>query len=421
MTKKVIIFSIFLLFTLMIAACSGDKDNGTEQVNTESGDETEDTNTEGGDKVTLSLWHYWSGHLEEVLQSNVNDFNGSQENIEIELTFVPYDELTQQLLIGATSQDVPDIIIGGINEVQFYAKSGILENINEHVESSGLASEIYENIADIHKMDGEFYGIPLHTNSVGLFYNTDTVEEPPTTWNELTEAAEELTKDSKYGFSASAHNSQHGTASWIPFLWSTGSDVGDLETPAAISALDLWKNMYDEGVMPKEIVNKQLEEVGVDFYNENVAMIIGGSWMIPTLEEEAPDLNWSVAQIPKDEMHSSVVGGESIAIGKGQSVDEAWEFIDFLMEPDRQIDWLKATGNFPAISEIANDPYFQEDEIRKTFAEVISTSQGYGWGENHNEINTAIYTALQDALAGGSTSEEALKKASETIKPLIEE
>lgn len=406
MKNKSLIFSIFFVISLMLVGC---------------GDKPEQSSGKNGDKVTLSLWHYWSGHLEEVLQKNVNEFNDSQDNIEVELTFVPYNELSQQLLIGATSEDVPDIVIGGINEVQFYAKSGILENINEQVEGAGLASQIYENIADIHKVDDQFYGLPLHTNSVGLFYNTDLVEEPPVNWDELVDLATDLTKDGQYGFSASAHNSQHGTASWIPFLWSTDSSVMELETPRAISALELWKNMYDEGIMPKEIVHKELEEVGVDFYNGSVAMIIGGSWMIPSLEEEAPDLNWSVAQIPKDQMHASVVGGESIAIGKGQSVEEAWQFIEFLLEPDRQLEWLKETGNFPATSEIANDPYFQDDEIRKVFAEVISNSQGYGWGENHNEINTAIYTAIQEALIGGSTSEEALKKASEVIIPLMEE
>ncbi|RHW30042.1 ABC transporter substrate-binding protein [Oceanobacillus profundus] len=406
MNKKSIIFSTFIVISLILVGCGA------------NGNQSEGSS---GDKVTLTLWHYWSGHLEEVLQSNVNDFNETQDGIEVELTFVPYNELTQQLLIGATSQDVPDIIIGGINEVQFYAKSGILENINEQVENSGLATGIYENIAAIHKIDDEFHGLPLHTNAVGLFYNKDLVDEPPVNWDELTNLATDLTEDGKYGFSASAHNSQHGTASWIPFLWSTGSGVEDLGSPEAISSLELWKNMYDESIMPKEILQKELEEVGVDFYNERVAMIIGGSWMIPALEEEAPDLNWSVAQIPKDQMHASVVGGESIAIGKGQSVDEAWQFIDFLMEPERQLEWLKATGNFPAISEVANDPYFQDDEVRKVFAEVISTSQGYGWGENHNEVNTAIYTAIQEALVGGSTSEEALKKASEIIQPLIEE
>lgn len=399
-------FSILIIISLLLIGCGG-KDEKTEN------------NDNAGGKVKLNLWHYWSGHLEEVLQTNANEFNELQDDIEVELTFVPYDELTQQLLVGATSGDVPDVIIGGINEIEFYAESGILENINEQVEDSGLASQIYENIANIHKKDNEFYGLPLHTNAVALFYNKDLVSDPPTDWEELTNLADDLTKDDLYGFSVSAHNSQHGTASWIPFLWSTESDVENLESPEAVSALDLWKNMYDKGIMPKEIIQKELEEIGVDFYNEKSAMMIGGSWMIPDIESEAPDLNWSVAQIPKDKKYSSVIGGESIAIGKGQSVEEAWEFIDFLMEPERKLEWLKATGNYPANEELANDPYFQDDEVRKIFAEVISSSQGYGWGENHNEINTAIYTAIQDALVGGNDSDVALKKASEIIKPLL--
>ncbi|MYL40536.1 extracellular solute-binding protein [Virgibacillus massiliensis] len=404
MRKK--LFSFLLIGLVLLVGCNEEKNAGGE--------------AKEGDKTTLTLWHYWSENLESELIDRVEAFNASQEDIQVELTYVPYSELTQQLLISATSGDMPDLVIGGINEVQFYAKSGILEDVTDKVKDSGLAEKMYGNIAAIHQLDDKYYGVPLHTNAVALFYNTDLVAEPPTTWDELESSAEELTEDGTYGFSASAHNSQHGTASWIPFLWSTGSDVTNITSSDAISALDLWKRMFDKKVMPQEIVNKELEEVGVDFYNEKVAMIIGGSWMIPTFETEAPDLNWSVAQIPKDKTHSSVIGGESIAIGSGQSIEESWEFIQFMLEPDRQLEWLKATGNFPFSDDVANDSYFQDNEIRRVFANVIQNSQGYGWGEQHNDINTAIYTVLQDALVGGQSAEEALKKAKETVQPLLE-
>ncbi|WP_174614665.1 ABC transporter substrate-binding protein [Virgibacillus ihumii] len=407
MKRKLILFvSLLIILSTILIGCNGQS-------------QSEGKSSNG--KVTLDLWHYWTDNLESTLKKYVEEFNKTHSKIDIELTYVPYSELTQQLLIGATGGDLPDLIIGGINEVQFYAKSGILEDISEKVKNSGEAESMYENIIEIHKVDGKFYGLPLHTNAVALFYNTDLIKEPPTNWGELTQMAQELTTENRYGFAASAHNSQHGTASWIPFLWSTGSDVGDLESSEAISALKLWENMYEKNLMSKEVVNEELQDINVDFYTGKAAMMIGGSWMIPVINAEAPDLNWSVAKIPKDKEYSSVIGGESIAIGKGQNVEESWKFIEFMLEPERQMEWLKATGNYPSGSKIANKPYFQENNVRKTFAEVIKTSQGYGWGQNHNEINTAIYTAIQDALVGGATAKEALKKASNTITPILEE
>lgn len=409
---KMRVASLLLVMSLIfLAACGGSGSN--------SEDAQSDSDSAGGGKVTLELWHYWADNLEAELKRNVDEFNQSQSEIEIVPTFVPYSELTQQLLVSATSGDTPDLIIGGINEVQLYAEAGVLEDITEQVTESGKTEEMYDNILDIHQLDDKFYGLPLHTNAVALFYNTDLVKQPPTTWDELESMAKELTTDGQYGFAASAHNSQHGTASWIPFLWSTGSDVDSLESPDAAKALALWQDMVEEGSMSKEVVNKELEDIGVDFYTGKAAMIIGGSWLIPTLETEAPDLNWAVTEIPKDKEHTSVVGGESIAIGKGQHVEQAWQFIDWLLEPDRQLQWVKAMGNFPTGSEVASDAYFQDDEALKVFVDVIQTSQGYGWGENHNEINSAIYTALQDSLAGGLAPEEALSKASEKVKPLL--
>lgn len=411
---KIRLTSLLVILSLVfLAACSGNGSNGD---NAESGSET----AEGG-KVTLDLWHYWADNLEAVLKEHVDEFNQSQSNIKIELTYVPYSELTNQLLVSATSGDVPDLIIGGINEIQMYAQAGVLEDITAQVNESGIAEKMYENLVDIHQLDGKFYGLPLHTNAVALFYNTDLVEKPPVTWDELKTMAKDLTADGRYGFAASAHNSQHGTASWIPFLWSTGNGVDNLESPDAVRALSLWQEMIEGGSMSKEVVNKELQDISVDFYTGKAAMMIGGSWMIPTLETEAPNLNWAVAQIPKDKEHSSVVGGESIAIGKGQKVEEAWTFIDWLLETDRHVEWAKQMGNFPISSEAASDSYFQDDEALKVFVDVIATSRGYGWGEKHNEINTAIYTALQEVLAGGLSPEESLSKASETIKPLLEQ
>lgn len=404
---------ICVLSLVFLAACGGSSSDS---------DASESENESAtGEKVTLELWHYWADNLEAVLKEYVEEFNQSQSDIEIELTYVPYSELTNQLLVSATSGDVPDLIIGGINEVQMYAQSGVLEDITAQVNESGIAEQMYENLRDIHQLDGKFYGLPLHTNAVALFYNTDLIEEPPVTWDELKTVAKESTADGQYGFAASAHNSQHGTASWIPFLWSTGYDVDRLDSPEAVRALALWQEMVEEGSMSKEVVNKELEDISADFYTGKAAMMIGGSWMIPTLESEAPDLNWAVAQIPKDKEHTSVVGGESIAIGKGQNVEAAWTFIEWMLETDRQVEWAKAMGNFPITSEAASDSYFQDDETLKVFVDIIETSQGYGWGENHNEINSAIYTALQDVLAGGLSPEEALRKASKTVKPLLEQ
>mgnify|MGYP001198472883 CR=1 FL=1 len=413
--KKFNTISLLLVLSMVfLAACGGSADNSG---NTDS----ESGSTAEGEKVTLELWHYWGDNLEAELKRNVDEFNESQSEIEIVPTFIPYDELTQQLLVSATSGDIPDLIIGGINEVQLYADAGVLEDITTQVTESGKSEEVYENILDIHKVDDKYYGLPLHTNAVALFYNTDLVEEPPTTWEELSEMAKELTTDDTYGFAASAHNSQHGTASWIPFLWSTGVDVDNLESPEAAKALALWKDMIDEGAMSKEVVNKELEDIAADFYTGRAAMIIGGSWSMPVIEAEAPDLNWAVAEIPRDKNHTSVVGGESIAIGKGQNVEAAWQFIDWLLEPERQLEWDKAMGNFPTGSEVASDPYFQDNDALKVFVDVIQTSQGYGWGENHNEINSAIYSAIQDTLAGGLSPEEALSKASEKIAPILEQ
>lgn len=385
-----------------------------------SSEETSGNNSKESGTQSIELWHYFEGNLKDVLEDNVTKYNESQDKVEVKLTFVPYGELNNQLLISGTNDATPDLVITGINEVQLFAESGVLEDMTANVEEWENNDQITEDIMDIHKVDDNVYGLPIKTNAIVMFYNKDMVEEPPTTWEELKKTAADATDGKQTGFLASAHNSQQGTASWIPFLISAGEDITTIGSDGGKEALQLWKDMVDEGSMSSEAVNKTIMDAQVDFQNGNTAMTLTGPWFIPELEANAPDLNWGVAEIPKDEKHVSLVGGESISMGKGANKEAAWDFISWFLEPENHFEYAKATGDFPALEDAFNEPYFQDDPVKQVFVNVIKSSSGYGWGENQGDFNQIVYTAMQKALTGEATVEEAVTEAQQKVDQILQ-
>lgn len=405
-SKVRFVISIILMVSLisLLAACGG-----------------ESTSSNGDKKVTLELAHYENGPLADAIKKYAKKYSQEHPNVKIKLTYIPYNEFTKQLTVQATSGDLPDIIMYGVNETQIYAKTGILENINPQVKKWGEIDQYYKGLQKIHKLNGDFYGLPIQANAMVLFYNKDLVPKPPKTWGDLRKISKKVTNNKTYAMAASAANSQLGTASFIPFLWSSGADVGSLTSPPAIKALTLWKDMVDQGYMSKEITNWDFQDVTNAFTSKRAAMMIDGPWEIPTIKEKAPDLNWGIAPIPKDKKSVTVAGGESLGIGKGQNVEEAWKFIKWLSDPKRILGFLKTSGNLPARKDLSKNDYFQKDPQRKELVKIIETTQGYGWGTHHNEFNLAIANALQKAVSGVSSAKQALKEASQKVKAALKD
>ena len=94
----------------------------------------------------------------------------------------------------------------------------------------------------------------------------------------------------------------------------------DIDSEGGIKALTLAKDLVDSGAMSKECINWTQGDVMNQFISGNVAMMINGPWQIPTMQQEAPDLNWNVALIPKDAEYASCLGGENYAVIKDGNV-----------------------------------------------------------------------------------------------------
>lgn len=400
-----------ILSGMFLAGCSTDnKEEATEAVDTEN----------------VTLWYYWEA---EVHQNSLNEmiekFNKSQDEYTVQADYVPFAEMSKQLSIGASAQELPDIAIFDNPDFAAFADMGIFADITDEFTSWDFFDQYYEGHLQSTQLDGKYYGVPFGSNNIGLYYNVDMLEdagiEPPTTWEELKVASQELTVDNRYGFAFSALQNPEGEFNFMPYLWSAGADHTTINSPEGISALEFIGSLVEDGSMPKEAINWTQGDVNSQFMSGNLAMMMNGPWQIPTLENEASDLNWGVTYLPKNQEHVTALGGENYGVIDGDNVEGSLEFIKYMSE--NTLDYINDFGFISARQDFSEIQFDEGDlnEYYNVFAEMLPITNPRGPHPRWPEISDALSLAMNEVITGSSTPEEAAEKAEAAIQPIINE
>ncbi|MDX6152296.1 ABC transporter substrate-binding protein [Marinococcus sp. PL1-022] len=369
----------------------------------------------------ILMWHYYTGS-EEVFKQMAKDFNESQDEYTLETEYVPFDEMKKQLSVGSAGDTLPDLIISDTVDNASLASMGVLNDISSEVEEWGEIDDYLKAPVASTKYEDGTYGVPLTTNSIGLFYNEKMLEEngiekPPETWEELNEAAEATTNSDHDGFAMSAVRSEESTFQFYPFLLSAGADENSLDSPEAAEALNFVDDMLAEGYMSEEVLNSTQDDLARKFANESVAMMINGPWVVDRLKEENEDLDFQITSIPKKEEHKSVIGGDNLAVVESGNQEGAWEALSYFSEPENMEEFTKETGYFPPRQSVLNDSdYWQEDEHLSSFIQTTEEAEARGPSPNWPDISESIQLAIQESLTDEKEPDEALEDAQKKVE-----
>lgn len=367
----------------------------------------------------VTIWYYWEteGH-QKALNHIIEEFNGSQESITVEAKYVPFADFKKQLSIGASADELPDLVILDNPDHAAYAAMGIFADITDKFD----VSNYYEGPVNSCTLDGKLYGVPFGSNDLVLFYNEDMLKkagcEVPTTWDELLEVAKATTTDSVFGFAHCALQNEEGTFNFLPWVWSTGATSYEINSEGGIKALNFEKELVDSGAMTKEAINWTQGDTMHQFIAGNLAMMINGTWQIPTMREEVPDLNWNVAPIPQDKEQASGLGGENYAVIAGGNEDAAVKFLEFATTPETCLYMMNAMGYISADSTIAKDQ-FEGDEVYQVFVDEMQYAHARGPLPEWPSISDAISLAFNKVITGESAPEDAAAEAQATIDGII--
>ncbi|WP_407317894.1 extracellular solute-binding protein [Isoptericola halotolerans] len=370
----------------------------------------------GADEDTLVVTDTMSATSAPIYEE-IYDACAAEIGMDVQANHVAGSGLIATVLQQASSRTLPDVLMLDNPDVQQIASSGALSPLGDY----GITGEgLPQGVVDAGTYEGALYGVTPVVNSIGLFYDADALAaaglEPPSTWDELRTAAARLTTDDRYGLAFSATNTFEGTWQFLPFLWSNGAQEDELDSAAAVEALEFVDSLVADGSASTSVVNWSQNDVNDQFLAGNAAMMINGPWNMPSLEE-AEGLDYGSVPLPVPTAGDALVaplGGEAFTVpdtGDAEKMARAGEFVSCVTEGDNQLTMATGRGAVPADSAVA-ERAAQENPTVATFVETVQTARARTalLGPDWPRAATQIYTAEQLALTDTEPPAEALER-----------
>lgn len=294
-----------------------------------------------------------------------------------------------KLRLRYSSRQAPDVFVAHQNLTAEFARLELLVPAPPHIERMVQEGSLNDAIRDAAYHDGTCYGVVSDAAWTVLYYNKEMFREagldperPPRTWNELIDYADRLTVRRpdggivRAGFSLRKTGFKPGTADkWFTFVFSAGGQVFNEEGTSALfdseegrAAISLYGTILDRRI---DAVDVEGDQQG--FGQGRVAMFVREMHVIRWLQEHYPNVEFGVAPIPtKDASITSVSAGGGylwVVSTDSPNPDDAWQFIEFIMQDDVYRRYVTIGGILPVTRSVASESPYRDDPYFRVFME----------------------------------------------------
>lgn len=347
--------------------------------------------------------------LEELVPQIQSTFG-----VPVEITdFGKPEPLREQFSTAAPTGAGPDVLVLIHDQIGSLVQSGLLEPL---VLSDSLRAQFTGSALDAFSSGGNLYAIPYATEALVLFYNTDLVPEPPSTFEELlaTGAALQASGDVDYAITWNVNSWFFSIFSLLtPGGFIYGSDEGTLNpcnlglnNAAALEGATWLRGLVQDGLMPAEGVDYGFALSA--FKEGRTPFHINGPWEIGGFRDLA-NFNFATVAIPSinglpARPFLGVQGFGLSAFSDDKTLGSAF-LTDFFALETTQAFFFQRNPRVPAFTPLANDPLFTSDPDLRA---VVDSSVNAVPMPNIPEIS-AMWSPGDNAITLIATSDEPIQ------------
>ena len=377
--------------------------------------------------------------LEEMIELFIRP---ALEGTGITVQYEPIADDFQRYIVNALSAGTaPDLFYLDSFWAGSVMRSGTVEPLNAYLEKSTVlrGEDIVRSLLDAFTIDGQIYGIPKDFNTLAVFYNKDLfdyagVEYPSNddNWDTFYEklAAVAAIDPDIYGLALPPEYARFGAlahaAGFTPFDEYGATDLFD---PAFVDAFRWYTEMGLEGVgvMPADISQGW---GGGALASEQVAAALEGAWILGSLRDEAPNMQYGATLLPKHPQ-TGQRGNIIYTVAWGMNAnsphkDAAFRVLELLTSEEVQ-QWILERGlAIPSRVALADNPYFTQDnvEAQSNYTVFLGASDGnvlpFSFGVYGGDWMQPIDQALSAVLSKQVGWEEALREAQTRLDAVMQ-
>ena len=314
--------------------------------------------------VEIDYWSVFTGGDGATMQSMVDTFNESQDEVHVNHTPMTADDLYQKIPLAVqTGTEVPDVAVVHIERIPNFVENEMLWSYDEEIlaEAGISAGDYIESAYNASNIDDEQYGIPLDVHSYVTYYNKDLfdkyglneyVEDGVLTFDELKELGD---KAKEQGFEGDVFDLGWMRAQLLCFYAQldpslTLSEDGVepcINNENMKKVFETMKDLYDGGY-----TNKKDQDAAAEFYGGEMLVWMEGIWM----KAAVVDAGINFGMIPAVAYDPAVIKNWTSSHNFVQFADEertededlaVAKFIKFMGEHNSET-WAKDAGQCPA-------------------------------------------------------------------------
>jgi sn-glycerol 3-phosphate transport system substrate-binding protein len=379
-------------------------------------------------RVVVPFWFMYGGRNRTTLEALVQRFNRSQSDVWLRPIFQgDYFEGLAKLRTGLSARAAPPLshVVGEV--VPYLASAGVLEPLDDYPAAKSLP------ILPTLGQGGSYYGgdarplvaIPFNRSTPIAYVNRALLEQsgvaPPTTWDELRQAARALTRAGRFGFGCPID-----WWFWAALVGQAGGAVIErdgsvtLGAEAGVAALGLWQELVAAGVMkpPPGRDYNAWEQLSQDFLAGRVAMMWSSTAFVRYLEETASFPVLALA-LPRGVRSSVPTGGTHFVLLR-QAASElkqaAWRFVRFMLEPEPAAFWSSETGYLPithqAVELLRDSGFYRRRPNYQVALEQLRVAEPWPWSPRLFRLQReVVQPQLEAAVLSGVPARQALSQA----------
>ena len=380
------------------------------------------------------------GPLTEVIDGMINDFQKANPDIKVKAVYSGnYDETRVRAVAAIKGGQPPQISVLGALDTYDLIDQNLIEPFDKVATSAddrAWLQSFYPALMANGNIDGHVWGIPFQRSTIVMFYNKDLFraaglnpDAPPKTWKELVTVASKLTTKDRYGVMIPSTGYPYwlfqafAIQNGVQLMSKDGTQVF-FNSPAAVEALEFWRALAaTHHVSPAGAV--EWGSLRQAFLQGQTAIMWHTTGNLSAVKKEAK-FDFGVAMLPANKQPGSPVGGGNFYLFKGSTPAQqaaSDTFVRWMTAPERAAQWSIATGYVGTSAAAYNTPALRD--YSKSFPQALVAHDQLAVAvpelstEQSARVREALSNAVQAALTGSKTPQQALDEAQATAERLL--
>lgn len=388
--------------------------------------------------VEIEYWQYFFEARVTAMEELIENFEAANPDITVKMTHFPYDNYRTKVAAAIPAGEGPDVVqlfYGWLND---YIEAGLIQPLPTDTFPAAEIDEAFFPMVQAMKDGDAYWALPTAVRSLALFYNERLLEEagvaPPTTLDEMIEAAKAMTKKdgagniTQVGMTAGMTAQDHHWFREGLVRQFGGEPYTDNYTTVAynsdagLKALEFYTDMAlsDDPVTAFGF----MDEPQAAFKAGRAGMHIDGSFRIGSLNNTR-GLKWGVIELPAtadgvQSNYSSYWVNAITSKAKGEKKEAAAKFMEYLISDEAMQIWLDTVGELPAKPSVG---LTEENANNPTFGPFI---KGLTYAQTTKFVNESAQRALMVEMVErmsiqGMSAAESLAIAAEAEQKLLDD